>query len=108
MAKPEPAPPKASPADRTKPGVTPRVTLINAKAFQHKSMMQGSQCFHVQVMTPEAVGQSVRASLGTVSLDGVLEEYHDTRNYEKLTGHLNPVKILNLQKHLQSANILYN
>ena len=31
-----------------------------------------------------------------------------TRNYEKLTGHLNPVKILNLQKHLQSANILYN
>ena len=30
-----------------------------------------------------------------------------TRNYEKLTGHLNPVKILNLQKHLQLANILY-
>ena len=31
-----------------------------------------------------------------------------TRKYEKLTGHLNPVKILNLQKHLQSTNILYN
>ena len=33
---------------------------------------------------------------------------NSTRNYEKLTGHLNAVKILNLQKHLQSANILYN
>ena len=32
----------------------------------------------------------------------------DTRNYEKLTGHLNPLKILNLQKHLQVTNILYN
>ena len=32
----------------------------------------------------------------------------DTRNYDKLTGHLNPVKILNLQRYLQLANILYN
>ena len=32
----------------------------------------------------------------------------DTRKYEKLTGHFNPVKILNIQKHLQSTNILYN
>ena len=39
--------------------------------------MQGSQCFCLQVATPEAVGQLVRASLGTVSLDGVPEEYHD-------------------------------
>ena len=31
-----------------------------------------------------------------------------TRNYDKLTSHLNPVEILNLQKHLQSANISYN
>ena len=77
MAKPEPAPPKASPADRTKPGVTPRVTLINAKAFKRESMMQGSQCFHLQVTTPEATGQLVSASLVTVNLDGVPEEYHD-------------------------------
>ena len=33
---------------------------------------------------------------------------HDTRNYDKLTGHLNPVKILNLQRYLQLANKLYN
>ena len=56
MAKPQLALPKASPADWTKPGVTPRVTLINAKAFKRESMMQGSQCFHLQVVTPEATG----------------------------------------------------
>ena len=60
-----------------KPGVTPRVTLINAKAFKRESTMQGSQCFHLQVTTPEATGQSVSASLVTVNLDGVPEEYHD-------------------------------
>ena len=51
MAKPELAPPKVRPADQTKPGVTPRVTLINAKVFKHESMMQGSQCFRLQVAT---------------------------------------------------------
>ena len=39
--------------------------------------MQGSQCFRLQVVTPEATGQSVSASLVTVNLDRVLEEYHD-------------------------------
>ena len=77
MVKPDPILPKPSPADWMKPGTTPRVTLINAKAFWCESMMQGSQCFRLQVTTPEAVGRSVRASLGTVSLDGVPEEYHD-------------------------------
>ena len=77
MAKPEPAPPKVSPADQTKPGVTPRVTLINAKAFKPESTMQGSKCFCIQVVTPEATGQSVSASLVTVNLDGVPEEYHN-------------------------------
>ena len=56
MAKPEPAPPKASPADQTKPGATLRVTLINAKAFRRESTMQGSQCFCLQVATPKAMG----------------------------------------------------
>ena len=77
MAKSEPAPPKASPTDWTKPGVTPRVTLINAKVFRHESIMQGSQCFRLQVATPEATGQSVSGSPVTINLDGVLEEYHD-------------------------------
>ena len=77
MAKPEPAPPKASPADQTKPRVTLRVTLIHAEAFRCESTMQGSQCFRLQVVTPEAAGQSVSMSLGTANLDGVLEEYHD-------------------------------
>ena len=77
MVKPNTNPPKPSPADQTKPRTTPRVTLINAKVFQRESMMQGSQCFCLQVTTPEAVGRSVRASLGTISLDGVPEEYHD-------------------------------
>ena len=74
---PEPAPRKASPADRTKSGVTPRVTLISAKAFRRESSMQGSQCFCLQVTTPEATGRLVSASLATVNLDRVLEEYHD-------------------------------
>ena len=77
MAKPNLAPPKPSPIDWTKPGTTLRVTLINAKVFKHESMMQGSQCFHLQVTTPKAAGQSVSTSLVTISLDGVLEEYHD-------------------------------
>ena len=77
MAKPELAPPKVSPADQTKPGVTPRVTLINAKAFKRESTMQGSQCFRLQVATPEATGRSVSASPVTVNLDGILEEYHN-------------------------------
>ena len=37
MAKPKPAPLKVSPADRTKPRATLRVTLINAKAFRRES-----------------------------------------------------------------------
>ena len=77
MAKPKLALPKVSPADRTKPGVTPRVTLINAKAFKHESTMQGSQYFRLQVATPEATGWSVSASPVTVNLDGIPEEYHD-------------------------------
>ena len=39
--------------------------------------MQGSQCFCLQVMTPEATGRSVSMSPVTVNLDGVPEEYHD-------------------------------
>ena len=77
MMKPELAPPEVSPADQTKPGATPRVTLINAKAFRCESTMQASQCFHLQVVTPEATGQSVSASPVTINLDGVLEEYHN-------------------------------
>ena len=77
MVKPDLTSPKPSPADQMKPGTTPSVTLINTKVFQHKSTIQGSQCFCLQVVTPKSVGQSVRASLGTISLDGVLEEYHD-------------------------------
>ena len=77
MAKPKPAPPKASPADQTKSRVTPRVTLINAKAFRHESTMQGSQCFCLQVTTPEATGWSVSTSPVTINLDRVPEEYHD-------------------------------
>ena len=74
---PELALPKASPADWMKPGVTPRVTLINAKAFKRESTMHGSQSFRLQVMTPEATGRSVSVSPVTVNLDGVPEEYHD-------------------------------
>ena len=43
----------------------------------------------------------------TSGLDTESEQAY-TENYEKLTGQLNPVKILNLQKYLQLANILYN
>ena len=39
--------------------------------------MQGSQCFRLQVVTPEATGQLVSVSPVTVNLDGVPEEYHD-------------------------------
>ena len=39
--------------------------------------MQGSQCFRLQVATPEATARSVSASPVTVNLDGVPEEYHD-------------------------------
>ena len=39
--------------------------------------MQGSQCFHLQVATPEATGRSVSTSPVTINLDGVPEEYHD-------------------------------
>ena len=60
-----------------RPGVTPRVTLINAKVFKCESTMQGSQCFCLQVATPEATGRSVSASPVTVNLDRVPEEYHD-------------------------------
>ena len=77
IAKPGPAPLKLSPTDWTESRTTPRVTLINAKVFRHESTMQGSQCFRLQVVTLKAMGQLVRASLGTVSLDGVPEEYHD-------------------------------
>ena len=74
---PEPVHPKLSPADWLKPGKPPRVTLINAKAFAHKSMMQGSQCFHLQVMTSEATCRSATNILGPINLDGVPKEYHD-------------------------------
>ena len=77
MAKPEPALPKVSPADWMKPRDTLRVTLINARAFRHESTMQGSQCFHLQVATPEATGRSVSTSPVTINLDRVPEEYHD-------------------------------
>ena len=39
--------------------------------------MQGSQCFRLQVVTPEATSWLVSASPVTVNLDGVPEEYHD-------------------------------
>ena len=77
--KPEPTPihPKLSPADWSKPGKPLRVTLIDAKAFTRKSTVQGSQCFHLQVVTPEATGQSATNLLGPINLDGVPKEYHD-------------------------------
>ena len=82
MPKPEPEliHPKLSPADQLKPRKPPRVTLINAKVFAHESMMQGSQCFHLQVTTPEAMGWSANNMLGPVNLDRVLKEYHDFAN----------------------------
>ena len=39
--------------------------------------MQGSQCFCLQVVTPEAMGQSATNLPGPVNLDRVLKEYHD-------------------------------
>ena len=79
---PEPAPvhPKLSPADQSKPGKPPRVTLINAKVFACESTMQGSQCFCLQVATPEATGWLATNMPGPVNLDGVLKEYHDFAN----------------------------
>ena len=77
MPSPEPIHPKLSPADRSKPGKPPRATLINAKVFAHESMMQGSQCFRLQVATPEAMGWSATNLPGPVNSDGVPKEYHD-------------------------------
>ena len=73
----EPVKPKLSPADWSKPRKPPRVTLINAKAFACESTMQGSQCFRLQVTTPEATGRSATSLPGPVTLDGVPKEYHD-------------------------------
>ena len=39
--------------------------------------MQGSQCFCLQVATPEAMGRSATNLLGPINLDGVPKEYHD-------------------------------
>ena len=39
--------------------------------------MQGSQCFRLQVVTPEATGRSATSLPGPVTLDGVLKEYHN-------------------------------
>ena len=39
--------------------------------------MKGSQCFRLQVATPEATGWSATNLPGPVNLDGVLKEYHD-------------------------------
>ena len=68
---------KLSPADQSKPGKPPRVTLINAKFFTCKSTMQGSQCFCLQVTTPEATGWSATNLLGPINLGGVPKDYHD-------------------------------
>ena len=57
-------------------------------------------------LTVDACVAQLPRLLHTHNADGEL--IPDTRNYEKLTGHLNPLKILNLQKHLQVTNILYN
>ena len=46
----------------------------------HTSMMQGSQCFCLQVATPKATGQSATDILGPVNLDGVPKEYHNFAN----------------------------
>ena len=74
---PEPVQPKLSPADQSKPRKPPRVTLINAKVFARESTMQGSQCFHLQVVTPEATGRSATNLPGPINLDGVPKEYHN-------------------------------
>ena len=74
---PEPVNPKLSPADWLKPRKPPRVTLINAKVFARESTMQGSQCFHLQVATPEATGRLETSLPGPVTLDRVPKEYRD-------------------------------
>ena len=76
----EPVKLKLSPADWSKPGKPPRVTLINAKVFACESTMQGSQCFRLQVATPKATGRSATSLPGPVTLDGVPKEYHDFAN----------------------------
>ena len=78
--KPAPVHPTLSPADQSKPGKPPTVTLINAKVFTRKSTMQGSQCFRLQVVTPEAMGQAATNLLGPINLDRVPKEYHDFTN----------------------------
>ena len=77
MLSPKPIHPKLSPADRSKPGKPPRVTLINAKVFACESTMKGSQCFRLQVVTPEATGQSATNLPGPINLDRVPKEYHN-------------------------------
>ena len=42
--------------------------------------MQGSQCFHLQVATPKAMGWSATNTLGPVNLDRVPKEYHNFAN----------------------------
>ena len=76
-SEPEPVQLKLSPADRSKPGKPPRVTLINAKVFTCESTIKGSQCFCLQVATPKAMGQSATNLPGPINSDGVLKEYHD-------------------------------
>ena len=39
--------------------------------------MQGSQCFHLQVATPEATGQLATAKPKPVNLNGVPKEHHN-------------------------------
>ena len=51
--------------------------LINAKVFACESMMKGSQCFRLQVATPEAMCWSATNLPGPINLDGVPKEYHD-------------------------------
>ena len=75
--KPEPIHLKLSPADQLKPRKPLRVTLINAQVFACESMMQGSQCFHLQVATPKATGWSATNMPGPVNIDGVPKEYHN-------------------------------
>ena len=76
-SQPQARQPKAESVDQPKPWNPPRVTLINAKAFTHKSMMQGSQCFCLQVMTPEATGWLATNIPGPTNLDRVPKEYHN-------------------------------
>ena len=76
-SEPNPIQPKLSPADWSKPRKPPRVTLINAKVFTRESTIKGSQCFHLQVVTPEATGRLETNLPGPINLDGVPKEYHD-------------------------------